>query len=194
MGRLDREFYQQDTLQVARGLLGKLLVRVLNGQRLSGYAVETEAYIGEEDKACHASRGRTVRTEVMYGPGGHAYVYLIYGVHHCLNVVTEREGFPAAVLIRAIEPWEGLDQMKRNRPGRSDKELTNGPGKVCQALKIDRQLNGVDLCRSEVLFIEEGKEIAQEDIVVTPRIGIKSDELAKLLPWRFYLRDSSFVG
>jgi DNA-3-methyladenine glycosylase len=194
MIRLDRSFYYQPTLQMARGLLGKQLVRVINGQRLSGLIVEAEAYIGEADKACHASRGRTPRTEVMYGPPGHAYVYFIYGMHHCFNVVTEEEGFPAAVLIRALEPLEGLEWMRRHRPGRPDGQLTNGPGKLCAALAIDRTLNGVDLCSSQVFFIEGGRIVADEEIATSSRIGIRSDEVARSRPWRFYIQGNRCVS
>ena len=194
MARLGRGFYQQPTLQMARDLLGKQLVRILNGQRLSGIIVEAEAYIGEADRACHASRGRTPRTEVMYGPPGHAYVYFIYGMHHCFNVVTEEEGFPAAVLIRALEPLEGLEWMRRHRPGRPDDQLTNGPGKLCAALAIDRTLNGVDLCTSRVFFIEEGRTVADEGIATSPRIGIRSDEVARSRPWRFYIKGNRCVS
>lgn len=179
---------------MAQDLLGKRLVRILNGQRLSGIIVETEAYIGEDDKACHASRGRTPRTEVMYGPPGHAYVYFIYGMHHCFNVVTEVEGFPAAVLIRALEPLVGLEQIRRHRPGRPDDQLTNGPGKLCAALAIDRTLNGVDLCTSPVFFIEGGRTVADEEVEIGPRIGIRSDELARSRPWRFYIKGSRCVS
>lgn len=185
--RLGRDFYVRDTLQVARELLGKRLVRVIDGARLSGLIVETEAYIGEEDRACHASRGRTRRTEVMYGPPGHAYVYFIYGMYHCLNVVTDRIGFPAAVLIRGIQPQEDIEHMRRNRGFCPEEELTNGPGKLCQALAIDRTLNGLDLCTSDLLFIEEAVVPDPEGIEVTPRIGIRADEIAKRRPWRFLL-------
>ena len=194
MDRLGRDFYGRSTLTVARELLGQRLVRILDGQRLSGLIVEVEAYIGEDDAACHAACGRTPRNEAMYGPPGHAYVYFIYGMHHCLNVVTEETGFPAAVLIRALEPLEGLDIMRRYRSGRPDRELTNGPAKLCQALAIDRGFNGVDLCTGEVLFIEEGRMVAQEEVGTSPRIGIKADELAMSVPWRFYLQGNAFVS
>jgi DNA-3-methyladenine glycosylase len=194
MTRLDHSFYYQPTLQVAQGLLGQRLVRIVGGQRLSGLIVETEAYIGEDDKACHASRGRTPRTEVMYGPPGHAYVYFIYGMHHCFNVVTEEESFPAAVLIRALEPWEGLEWMRSHRSGRPDNQLTNGPGKLCAALAIDRTLNGVDLCTSQIFFIEEGQTVAEEEIATSPRIGIRSDEVARSRPWRFYIKGNHCVS
>ena len=202
MGRLRRDFYRRSTLKVARELLGKRLVRVMDGQRLSGLIVEVEAYIGEGDAACHAARGRTPRNEAMYGPPGHAYVYFIYGMHHCLNVVTEEEGFPAAVLIRALEPLEGLEIMRCHRPGKPDSELTNGPAKLCQALAIVRSFNGVDLCTSKELFIEEGqmacpeprRRVAQEEIGASPRIGIKANELARSVPWRFYLKGTDLVS
>ena len=194
MDRLGRDFYRRSTLTVARELLGQRLVRVVDGQRLSGLIVEVEAYIGEDDAACHAACGRTPRNEAMYGSPGHAYVYFIYGMHHCLNVVTEETGFPAAVLIRALEPLEGLDIMRRYRSGRPDRELTNGPAKLCQALAIDRGFNRVDLCTGEVLFIEEGRMVAQEEVGTSPRIGIKADELAMSVPWRFYLQGNAFVS
>jgi len=183
--RLGRGFFARDTLTVARQLLGQRLVRVLDGQRLSGRIVEVEAYVGEEDAACHASVGRTQRTEVMYGPPGRVYVYFVYGMHHCLNVVTEREGFPAAVLVRGIEPGEGLEVMRANRPGRPDAELTNGPAKLCQALGIDRRLNGVDLCANDELFLEEGEPVCGVEVMATPRIGVRGDEPALNAPWRF---------
>jgi DNA-3-methyladenine glycosylase len=192
--RLERDFYRRSTLTVARELLGQRLVRVVDDQRLSGLIVEVEAYIGEDDAACHAACGRTPRNEVMYGPPGHAYVYFIYGMYHCLNAVTEEEGFPAAVLIRALEPLEGLEIMRRHRPGRPDSELTNGPAKLCQALAISRDLNGVDLCTGEALFIEEGRRVDQGEIEASPRIGIQGDELARSVLWRFYLRGNEFVS
>ena len=190
MARLTRDFFGRETLTLARELLGQRLVRVIEGQRLSGRIVEVEAYIGEEDAACHASAGRTERTEVMYGPPGHAYVYFIYGMYHCLNVVAEQEGFPAAVLIRAIEPEEGLEVMRTNRPGRPDMELTDGPGKLCQALGIDLRLNGVDLCTSDELFLERAEPVPKARIVATPRVGVRGDEAAVNAPWRFCVSGS----
>jgi DNA-3-methyladenine glycosylase len=178
-----RKFYVQPTLTVARGLLGARLVRILDGQRLVGIITETEAYIGEEDLGCHAKAGKTKRTAIMYGPPGHAYVYFTYGNHWMLNTVTEREGFPAAVLIRAIEPVEGTEIMLQRRNGRD----TYGPGKLAQALGIDGTLNGVDLCTQESgLWIEAGKKIADEDVVTGPRVGLYSvPEPWKSIPWRF---------
>ena len=194
MERLRQDFYQRDTLTVARELLGKRLVRLVDEHRLSGLIVEVEAYIGEDDAACHAACGRTPRNEVMYGPPGHAYVYFVYGMHYCLNTVTEEEGFPTAVLIRAVEPLEGLKIMGRHRPGKPDRALTNGPAKLCQAMAIDRSFNGVNLCTNEILFIEESRIVAQEEIGASPRIGIKADELARSVPWRFYLKSNDFVS
>ena len=188
--RLPRQFYARPTLTVARQLLGQRLVRILHGQRLTGRIVEVEAYIGQQDQACHAARGRTPRTAVMFGPPGTAYVYFIYGMHHCLNVVTEQEGFPAAVLIRALEPLEGLPLMRRQRPGRPDRELTNGPGKLCQALSIGREMNGVDLVSSAVLFIEEDAPVPDEAVQTTPRVNVRGDKQALTAPWRFLIGDN----
>jgi DNA-3-methyladenine glycosylase len=182
---LPHEFYARDTLRVARELLGQRLVRVLDGERLSGRIVETEAYIGEADLACHAARGLTPRTAVMFGPPGHAYVYFIYGMHHCLNVVTEHEGFAAAVLIRALEPLEGLAAMRSHRGNRADGQLANGPGKLCQALQITRELNGVDLVTSNVLYLETDDPIPAEAVLATPRVNVRGDERALTVPWRF---------
>ena len=133
---LPRIYFNRPTLTVARSLIGKYLVRAIDGRIFAGKIVEVEAYVGPEDKACHASKGRTQRTDVMFGPGGVAYVYLIYGMYHCLNVVTEREEFPSAVLIRSVE---------------IDGELIDGPGRLCRALQIDRRLNRVDLGRGEII-------------------------------------------
>ena len=194
MGRLGRNFYRRSTLTVARELLGQQLVRVVDGQRLSGIIVEVEAYIGEDDAACHAACGRTPRNEAMYSQPGIAYVYFIYGMHHCLNVVTEEEGFPAAVLFRALEPLEGLEIMRRHRPGKPDSELTNGPAKLCQALAVDRSFNGVDLCTGEVLFVEAGRIVVPGEIETSPRVGIKADDAARSVPWRFYVKGNDFVS
>lgn len=194
MTRLPRQFYARDTLVVARELLGQRLIRLLEGERLSGRIVEVEAYIGETDRACHAACGRTARNAVMYGPPGHAYVYFIYGMHHCLNVVTAGEGFPAAVLIRALEPIEGLATMRRLRRGRPDRELTNGPAKLCQALAIDRTLNGLDLCADASLFIEPGPPVDDADMAMSPRVGVRGDKTVLTAPWRFFVHDNSFVS
>jgi len=194
---LPRDFFIRDTLAVARELLGQRLVRLLDGgdKRLLGRIVEVEAYVGENDEACHASRGCTKRNAPMFGPPGHAYVYFIYGMYHCFNVVTEREGFPAAVLIRALEPLEGIELMRELRGGRPDLPLTSGPARLCQALDIDRRLDGADLCTSGApLFLERAAAVLDEDIVAGPRIGVRGDEAALTAPWRFYVRDNRYVS
>lgn len=189
-----RAFFDRDTLTVARQLLGQRLVRLLEGRRLSGRIVEVEAYVGEADRACHAACGRTARNAVMYGPPGYAYVYFIYGMHHCLNAVTGVEGFPAAVLIRALEPMEGLETMRRLRRHRPDRELANGPAKLCQALAVDRAFNGLDLCADGPLFIEAGPPVADHDVGTGPRVGVRGDEAALTAPWRFFVRGNPFVS
>jgi DNA-3-methyladenine glycosylase len=180
---LPREFYNRPTLIVARELLGARLVRILDGARLSGLITEAEAYIGEEDLGCHAKAGRTPRTAVMFGPPGHAYVYFTYGMHWMLNAVTEAEGFPAAVLIRAIQTDEGLEVISARRRGRG----TDGPAKLTQALGIDRALNGIDLCEpSAGLWIEAGVSVPQYEIIIGPRVGLNTvPEPWKSKPWRF---------
>jgi len=191
---LPPDFYARDTLIVARELLGQRLVRVISGVRLSGYIVEVEAYKGADDLASHAARGKTLRNAAMFGPPGHAYVYFTYGMHYCLNVVTEPEGIPAAVLIRAIAPIEGIDVMRQNRFGQPDENLTNGPAKLCQALRIDRALNGVPLTMASGLFIEKDQVPMPDQIAVSPRVGVHGDERALTLPWRFFLRDNPYVS
>ena len=171
---LPRTYFNRPTLTVARSLIGKYLVRVIAGRTLAGKIVEVEAYVGPEDKACHASKGRTQRTDVMFGPGGVAYVYLIYGMYHCLNVVTEREEFPSAVLIRAIE---------------MDGALIDGPGRLCRALQIDRRLNRVDLTTGESIWFEDrGVLIKEADVKAHPRIGVDYAGEWAQKPWRFRLR------
>ena len=192
--RLTVDFYGRPTLEVARDLLGQRLVRVLDGRRLGGRIVETEAYIGEADKANHASRGWRPRHAVMYGPPGHAYVYLVYGVHHALNAVTEAEGFPAAVLIRAVWPDEGLDQIQAHRRGRPQAEWANGPGKLCQALAIDDRFNGVALTTGADLFIEADEALADRWVRQTPRVGVGGDTAAKTAPWRFVVQGGLDLG
>jgi DNA-3-methyladenine glycosylase len=200
MSRLGRDFFARDTLAVARDLLGQRLVRMMDGAawdglRLSGRIVEVEAYVGETDQASHASCGPTRRNAPMYGPPGHAYVYFVYGMHYCFNIVTEREGYPAAVLIRALEPLEGIEEMRVRRGGRSDLPLTSGPARLCQALGIDRRFDGVDLCAPDaLLFLEKGVSIPDENIATGPRIGVQGDEVAVTIPWRFYVRDSRHIS
>lgn len=196
--RLERSFFARDTLTVARCLLGRRLVRVLDGRRVSGKIVETEAYIGEDDEASHASPGPTERNASMYGAPGSAYVYLIYGMYHCFNIVTARQGFPAAVLVRALEPLEGLDSMRerRGRVGARDvRKLTSGPGRLCQALAIDGRHDGVDLCSAGApLFLEAGDPVSDAEVATSPRVNVRGDENAVSSPWRFYVKDNPHVS
>jgi DNA-3-methyladenine glycosylase len=193
--RLGRGFFDRDTLEVARELLGRRLVRMLEGKRLSGRIVEAEAYVGEEDEASHASPGPTKRNASMYGPPGHAYVYLIYGMYTCFNVVTGQKGFPAAVLVRALEPVEGLQTMRERRGGRPDDQLTSGPGRLCEALAIDLQFDGVDLCSPEArLFLEVGESVPDERVVAGPRVNVRGDDVALSVPWRFYVEGNRYVS
>lgn len=186
---LERSFFEQPTLQVARSLLGAKLVREIDGHCIAGIITETEAYIGSEDLGCHASRGKTARNEVMFGEAGHAYIYFTYGMHWLLNAVTEREGFPAAVLIRSIHPIYGIEMIAQRRGNIPPSQWTNGPAKLCQALGIDGRLNGIDLCSpSSPLRIEEGKPIADEKVKTSARIGLNSvPQPWKDIPWRFYV-------
>ncbi len=188
---LPQSFYNRPVLDVARDLLGRRVVRLLDGQRVSGLIVETEAYRGEEDLACHARAGRTPRTEIMYGPPGQAYVYFTYGMHWMLNCVTGAEGFPAAVLIRAILPQEGLDVIATNRAGRPQREWCNGPAKLCQALGIDGSFNGATLWDSTSdLWLEEGQPVTETQVKRTPRIGINNTpEPWRSIPWRFVVEE-----
>jgi DNA-3-methyladenine glycosylase len=190
--KIPRSFYEQSTLDVARQLLGKDLVRKHPEGTTVGRIVETEAYVGPEDKACHASRGRTARTEIMFGPAGHAYVYFVYGFHHMLNIVTEQTDFPAAVLIRAVEPIRGIALMKKRRSIGDSRQLASGPGKLCEAFAIDRALNGSDLCGS-VLYLRDNGD-STTDIVTKPRIGVDYAGKWKHKPWRFLIRGSPFVS
>jgi len=179
--KLPRSFYDRDTILVARELLGKLLVHQSGDVQHVGKIVEVEAYLGEHDLAAHSSKGRTARTEIMFGPPGHAYVYFIYGMHYCMNVVTERDGHAAAVLLRALEPVSNLE-------GR-----TCGPGLLCKAMKIDRRLNGHDLLSDE-LFIATPESVEKMVILKRPRIGVDyAKHWAKRL-LRFYIKGNSFVS
>ena len=186
MPPIPRKFYNRSTLTVARELIGARLVRLLDGLKLTGLITETEAYIGEEDLACHAKAGRTPRTSVMYGPPGHAYVYFTYGNHWMLNAVTEREGFPAAVLIRAIQPVEGEEVMSARRDGRD----TFGPGKLTQAMGITRSENWVDLTEADSgLWIETGLSVPDENVTIGPRVGLNTvPEPWLSKPWRFLVK------
>ena len=200
MKKLPRSFYLRPTLSVAKELLGKFLVRRIGRQLLIGKIVEVEAYLGEKDPASHAYRGKTKRNEVMFSKGGQLYVYFTYGMHFCANVVTQVEGVGEAVLIRAVEPIEGVNFMIKNRSKRRRgelkcwsngvlEELTNGPAKFCQAFGIERKHNGTDLLGDEI-FIASGAAIPKSMIGSSTRIGIKN---ATDKRWRFFVEGNSFV-
>jgi DNA-3-methyladenine glycosylase len=186
MNILPRDFYNRSTLKVARDLIGARLVHISEGKKLVGLITETEAYISGNDLACHAKAGITPRTQVMFGEPGHAYVYFTYGNHWMLNAVTEREGFPAAVLIRAIQPIEGVEIMLERRNGRD----TFGPGKLCQAMGITKSENGADLTEtSGGLWIEPGLRVPNSLVTKGPRVGLNNTPepwLSK--PWRFLVK------
>jgi DNA-3-methyladenine glycosylase len=220
--RLDKNFYRQDAVSLAKDLLGKLLVREYNGIRMVAKIVETEAYMGPIDKASHAYNNRkTSRTVTMFKDGGYSYVYFIYGMYNCLNVVCSDEGTPEAVLIRAVEPLEGIEHMKEHRTIKSKRveDITNGPGKLCKAMNIDRGLNGCDLIAGKELYIvaetenvvtvntvEYKEQYLNEEfslikatnknfeIIATRRIGIDYAEEFKEQFWRFYIRGNKFVS
>lgn len=201
MGKLSRTFYQRDSIQVAKELLGKVLVSEIDGQRAAARIVEAEAYMGIDDRAAHSYGGRrTPRVEVMYGEAGFSYIFMIYGIHFCFNVVTSEKETPQAVLIRAAEPLEGLEQMAQRRFGKPLQQLTkserrgltNGPGKLCRALGLDRRFNGADLCGDEVYIEEGGREGFR--VVTTKRVGVDYAGEAKDYLWRFYIEDSEYVS
>jgi len=191
--KLKRQFFQRPTLEVARNLIGKVLVRRVRGRNLAGKIVETEAYVGPHDLACHASKGKTSRTSIMFEAGGCAYVYMIYGFYFCLNAVTEAEDYPAAVLIRAVEPLDHLNVMRKFRkyPDR-DTNIASGPGKLCMAMGIDKTLNGEDLT-GDTLWIED-RRLEVGRIVVSPRIGVDYAGEYKDKPWRFYVEGNPHVS
>jgi len=194
--KLKKNFYQRELLEVAKKLLGKVFVKIDSNKILAGKIVEVEAYHGDFDKAAHSYGGITKRTEIMFEEGGYLYVYFTYGAHHCCNVVTGMKGEGTAVLIRAIEPVSGIDLMIKNRFGRKLKKekeifnLTSGPGKVCQAFRIDRSHSGIDLT-GEKIFILENTRIPNMEIGTSKRIGItRSIEL----PWRFFIKDNPYLS
>lgn len=187
---LDRDFFRRPTLQVANDILGKVLVRVIGQEIIGGRIVEVEAYRGD-DPASHAYRGKTKRNSPMFDEGGTIYVYFTYGMHYCFNIVTEDVGFPAALLIRAVEPLCGVDFMKKNRKTTDITNLTNGPAKLCQALKIGKELSGKKLNDGELYVIDDGYQVKRGAVERSRRIGIKA---GTDLLWRFYLRGNKFVS
>ncbi len=195
--RLGEKFFKQNAVVVARQLIGKLLIRKIKGQEIICKIVETEAYNGPQDKASHAyQNNRTKRTEVMFNIGGYTYIYLIYGMYYCFNIVTGCSGRPEAVLIRAVEPLAGIDLIKKNRKIKSKKkeDLTNGPGKLCQALKIDKNLNKYCLVNGSKLYLQRNKSQNNFKINIDKRVNIDYAEDYRDKLWRFYLKDCSFVS
>jgi DNA-3-methyladenine glycosylase len=192
-----REFYTRaDTLLIARQLLGQhLVVPARGGARVSGRIVETEAYMGPEDRAAHSfNNRRTPRTEAMFAEGGTAYVFFVYGMYYQFNVVTGEINVPHAVLVRALEPLEGVELMRARRPVKDERQLTSGPGKLCAAMGIDRTFNGADLL-GRVVWIEEGEQtVAGDEIAVGPRVGIDYAGEFVDKPWRFWIRNNPYVS
>lgn len=195
--KLSLAFYErEDVILVAKELLGKVLVTQKGKEYTSGIIIETEAYTGENDKAAHVYGGkRTKRTETMYGEAGHAYIYLCYGIHHMLNVVTNKKEMPNAVLIRALEPLEGIDLMlQRRRKKMLDNSLTRGPGSLCGALGIHYHQDGVPLCGNEIWIEDRGIKVPENHILSGPRIGVDYAGEDAQLPYRFWLKDNPFVS
>ena len=193
--KMNHSFFRKDTVELARNLLGCLLVHGTPDGVAAGMIVETEAYVGAIDKACHAYRNRSERTEIMYGDGGFAYVYFIYGMHHCFNVVTGPAGEGNAVLIRALEPVIGLDLMRKRRQTNQLQNLCNGPGKVCQALAITKGEYGMDLCDpAGPLRLVRFRHIPDNRITSSPRINVAYAEEAAAWPWRFYVKDNLYIS
>jgi DNA-3-methyladenine glycosylase len=187
---LAARFYERDTEQVARDLLGAILRCTSPEGVASGRIVETEAYLGEHDLACHAAAGLTARTKWLYGPPGTAYVYFIYGVHWCFNAVTRSAGLPSAVLIRAVEPVEGMELMRTRRGVVRDRDLANGPGKLCAALGITGEVNGMPL-RESAIEILQGEPVPDANVAITPRIGITK---CAAWPLRWLVADSPWAS
>ena len=185
--RLTHQFFDRPALQVARELLGMRLVRLEDGVRIAGKIIETEAYRGEEDLGCHCRAGKTPRTQVLYGPPGHVYVYFTYGMHWMLNFVAEPVNHPAAILIRAIQPCEGLEIIQKRRGKQPPEHWTDGPAKICQALNIDKRFSNADLSAPDaVIFVEQDQPIPDSNVTTGPRVGLNNvPEPWKSIPWRF---------
>ena len=187
--KLSRSFYNRDTLEVAQEILGKYVVYNSSAGKISARIVEVEAYIGEGDPACHAAKGMTKRNKIMFGQAGFSYIYLIYGMYHCLNFVTEKKDFPAALLIRAAEIVDGFDIIKKNNPKKSKARILSGPGLFCKALGLTQEQNGLDLTK-ETLYVES-RNSNKVEIVQSERIGITN---GKEHLWRFYDKNSQAVS
>jgi len=182
--KLNKKFYNQPTLKIARELLGKFLVYKTKNKLYAGKIVETEAYVGPNDQASHASKGRTPRTELMFDSGGHVYIYLIYGMHYCFNIVTENKNYPAAVLVRALEPSSGF---KKN-------DKTDGPGKLCKAMKLNKKMNGADLTKNIIWIEDRSVKVRPKNIARKKRIGVDYAGNWKDKLWRFYIKDNPYVS
>ena len=194
--KLPPGFYRHDTVSIARALLGCVLWRRIGRELLAARIVETEAYLGANDPASHARRGlRSARNESMYLEGGHAYVYFTYGMHWCLNVVTGEADIAEAVLLRAAEPVRGIEGIRKRRPkAKRDADLTNGPGKICMAMEIDRKLDGERFDGERLYISARDADVREEDIGVSPRIGIDNSGEAAFWPLRFFLRGNRYVS
>jgi DNA-3-methyladenine glycosylase len=195
---LKQDFYAGTTPEIAQRLLGKYLCRKTETGLYAGKIVETEAYVGEKDLACHSARGKTARTEAMFGPAGHAYIYLIYGMYYCLNIVTQKAGVPEAVLIRSLEPLiiEGkkIEPQQEYYQKKKIEKILNGPGKLCREFQIGKELNGMNLCKKNGIWIENGEDIPKKMIISAKRIGVDYAQQWKDKKLRFYIRDSEFVS
>jgi DNA-3-methyladenine glycosylase len=189
--RLSRNFFSRNSVIVAKELLGKILVRKIKGKKISGMIVETEAYRGSKDEGSHAYKKITPRNKIMFGPPGIAYVYFCYGNHYLLNIVTEKNGSPGSVLIRAIEPVDNISEMKKRRRTDDIYKLTNGPGKLTQAFDIGKNENGIDVIKSKTFFFIKPGNKHKFKIISTSRVGIKQGLDKK---WRFYIKDNKFVS
>jgi DNA-3-methyladenine glycosylase len=195
--RLRRDFFERPTLDVARELLGQRLVKLDDdGMRLSGMICETEAYIGTEDDGCHAKSGLTTRNRSMWGPAGFSYVFFTYGMHWMLNLVTEKDGFPSAVLLRAVFPYEGLERIRARRAGQPPRRWTDGPAKLCQAFGVNGKHDGLDICIADaVIFVEQSPGIPDSSVTVGPRVGLnRAAEPWKSVPWRFRMPYDDFAN
>lgn len=194
--RLNTNFYQNDAITTAKALLGKFIVRKINNQKIIVKIVDTEAYLGKNDKASHAyNNKKTLRTETMFKKGGTAYVYLIYGIHYCFNIVTAAKNKPEAVLIRAVEPVKGLNLIKENRKIKNKRieNLTNGPGKLSEALKIDKSFDGINLITDNNLYLIDNNE-NEFEIESAKRVNIDYAEEFKHKKWRFYIKENKFIS
>ena len=194
--RFDREYFLRDALEVGPEILGHYLIRKINGRTVKTMITEVEAYVGPEDKGAHTYKNkRTARTEPMFSEGGHAYVYLIYGMYNCINIVCQRKGKPEALLLRAVEPLNEFDLLFDNRsPVKNIHNLSNGPGKLCSALGIDRTFSGYDLISGKELYLEKNEHRKDIEVVCSKRIGIDYAEEYRDKLWRFYIKNNKFIS